>query len=123
MDVFQHMYISGGWKPVQTAIKISTKTILDLAELCLNELGYDFLFTGRLTQDIIENLFSVIRYRRPTPTPLQVTQRLRQTTISMLLREVSGSSYDFETEGEILINIFEELKFAALDTALNNNGY
>jgi hypothetical protein len=49
------------WKPIQTGVILTTKSILDLQNLFLNEKKYSFLLTSRFSQDCLENVFSQIR--------------------------------------------------------------
>jgi hypothetical protein len=39
------------WKPIQTGVILTTKSILDLQNLFLNEKKYSFLLTSRFSQD------------------------------------------------------------------------
>jgi hypothetical protein len=45
---------------------MATESELDLQE----DHGFKFLLTSRLTQDYVENLFSMVRLKNPVPTPL-----------------------------------------------------
>ena len=57
------------WKLVQTGVTLSTKSVLQLADDGLQYLGFQFLITARLTQDCLENLFSIVKSKNPVPTP------------------------------------------------------
>lgn len=84
IQVFRSMSIGqkGYWKPVQFGLIMATKSILELQEYCLNESKYKYLLTGRFTQDCLENLFSLIRFKQPIPNPLLVKQNLKVITIT-----------------------------------------
>lgn len=86
----------GKWKPVQTHIMMATQAIIDIQEILLNERGYSFVQTAKFLNDIVENLFSIVRLQRPKPTPLQFKHRLRQIVISQLNEKVKNSSYDHD---------------------------
>ncbi|XP_034253768.1 uncharacterized protein LOC117652783 [Thrips palmi] len=95
IKIFKDMKVEGGWKPVQTHLVMATESILEISEHLLEECGYDFLFVGRFLQDIVENLFSVIRMQRPTPGPVELKYRLKQCALSQFNKEIKNSSYDF----------------------------
>jgi len=63
LDVIREVKFSGKacWKPIQSGIQLSTKTVLDLYSDLVTNGCYNFLMTGRLTQDCVENLFSCVR--------------------------------------------------------------
>lgn len=69
MDVFRTMHVGpkGAWKPSQSALLISTKSMLDIQEDFLTNKNYVFILTSRFTQDCLENLFSVMRARQAVP--------------------------------------------------------
>lgn len=65
LDLFKKMTIhlpgkSPSRKPVQTGVVISTTAALSLQNLYLTQNNFKCLFLSRLTQDALENLFSVI---------------------------------------------------------------
>lgn len=63
IKIFSEMHVrtDNRWKPAQCGVLISTNAILGLQHYFLNERGYEFLFTGRFTQDFLENLFSLTK--------------------------------------------------------------
>jgi len=65
IDIFNQMEIGtpSAWKPIQTAVLMSTTSLLQLSKYLLNEIGFQFVLSARFTQDCIENLFSVIRMK------------------------------------------------------------
>lgn len=84
MTIIYELKIGGTseWKPVQSRIVLATKTALDVHEEYLNKHGYSYVMGGRLTQDALENLFSVIRSRTPIPGPHDFKISLRLITLS-----------------------------------------
>jgi hypothetical protein len=46
---------------------LATQTVLDYQKLSLEQEGFKYVMLGRLTQDALENLLSVIRSRRSVP--------------------------------------------------------
>lgn len=81
------------WKPYQTAILISTQTVIDLSQYLLNR-NFTFFFPSRLTQDCLENLFSIVRLKNVVPHAVQFKNNLKLICISQYMREVSKSNYD-----------------------------
>lgn len=51
------------FKPVQKGIILSTTLIINLVQYLLNHCNFQFVLTRRLTQDCIENLFSLLRHK------------------------------------------------------------
>ena len=82
----------GAWKPVQSGIQLSTKSIIELSEDLLESSG--FLLTSRFTQDCLENVFSSVRYKNPVPTPLEFKNALKLISVSQFLKQSSASSYN-----------------------------
>lgn len=92
--IFKNMTIGrGGWKPIQTGVILSTTTVLELAEKLLQD-KVSFLMTGRLTQDCLENLFSVVRSKNPVPSCLESQRVLKTICTAQFMRKVKHSSYD-----------------------------
>ncbi|XP_036147613.1 uncharacterized protein LOC118647242 isoform X1 [Monomorium pharaonis] len=84
--VFRYMKIGtkGHWKPVQTGLLMVVECLLFLQNYFLNEVGLSFLLLGRFTQDCLENLFSLLRFRQPVPYALHFKQNLKMITLSQL---------------------------------------
>jgi len=63
LDVIRAVKFSGKacWKPIQSGIQLSTQTVLDLYCYLVTNGSYNFLMTGRLTQDCVDNLFTVLQ--------------------------------------------------------------
>ena len=83
----------GDWKPVQTAVILSTTSVLHLQEhlLVTND---RFLLTLRLIRDCLENLFSTVRLRSPIPSTLEFKRNLRNICVSQFLKVPENTSYD-----------------------------
>lgn len=54
------------------------------------------LMGGRMTSDIIENIFSRIRAARPNATSKQFRKRLKKLCVSQCMQQVLGSSYNWD---------------------------
>lgn len=96
------------WKPVQTGIILSTKSVLDLNRFFLHERNYDFLLTSRFVQDGLENVFCTLRQKQSKPSALQFKQNLRLHCVSQYLNYTKTSSYE-EDAREILPGFLEYL--------------
>lgn len=86
----------GSWKPCQKGVLISTTSILEIQKLCLEERNYQFLLTGRFTQDCVENLFSLVRTKQAVPNPLQFKSNLKIIMLSQYMKDVSKGSYEMD---------------------------
>lgn len=96
-QIFRSMLIGkkGHWKPVQSGVIMATESIIELQQYFLNEKGYNILFlTGRFTQDCLENLFSLLRFKQPIPNPLLVKQNLKVITITQVCSCFKITSYN-----------------------------
>ncbi|TGZ57006.1 uncharacterized protein DBV15_10451 [Temnothorax longispinosus] len=82
----------GRWKPFQTALIISTKTVIELSKDLLSN-GFTFFLASRLTQDCLENLFSIIRLKNVIPNALQFKNNLKLITISQFMKPICKSNY------------------------------
>ena len=51
IQLFLEITIGDQWKPVQTAIVTTTKSILDLQKLLIETHGFKFVLTARFSQD------------------------------------------------------------------------
>ncbi|XP_071576398.1 uncharacterized protein [Temnothorax nylanderi] len=100
--VFQHMKVGelGRWKPVQAAVVMASTAILLLQDYFLQKRGYIFLLTWRFTQDCLENLFSLLRFRLPTPNALNLKDNLKVITLTQLCQQIKNSNYDFDLSEE-----------------------
>jgi hypothetical protein len=69
------------WKPFQTGCLLATQTALDYQQIYLEE-GFQSVMLRRLTQDALENLFSVISSRRSVPDAREFRSVLRLVCLS-----------------------------------------
>lgn len=53
----------GKWKPFQRGMLVATTSILEMSKFLLEQ-GFDYVLPGRLTQDCLENLFSIMQRKR-----------------------------------------------------------
>lgn len=67
----------------------------------MHERKYQYVLTARFTQDCLENLFSCIRVKQPTPNALQFKQNLKLIAISQYLKSPYTSNYN-KDDGEII---------------------
>ncbi|KAM7293588.1 uncharacterized protein ISCGN_023199 [Ixodes scapularis] len=102
LDLFKKMTIhlpgkSPSWKPVQKGVVISTTAALSLQNLYLTQNNFKYLFLSRLTQNALENLFSVIkRQMNATPRPLQFKTALRTITLSQFFQPCRTGNYEMD---------------------------
>ena len=74
----------GSWKPIQTGIVTTTKSVLGLQDLLLNKKDMKFVMTSRFSQDALENLFGQVRFKNPVPTAKEFKTNLRVITVAQL---------------------------------------
>lgn len=135
MSIFQRMNVGSRnlWKPSQTGLLISTKSMLDIQEDCLKNKGYAFILTSRFTQDCLENLFSAVRARQVIPNAVQFKAHLKLITVGQYLKDVSKSSYDADDrqfladflDTPLLPTVYQEVtvpeNFEPTEIVLNNS--
>jgi len=97
---------SGKWVPIQTGIVLTTTAILEI-QVRLFADGFEFILTARFSQDKLENLFSQLRRRRPTPTAYEFENALKIVTISQFLYQVRGGSYE-EDDAHYIADFFSK---------------
>lgn len=97
----------GKWKPVQTGFLLSTTSIITLAEILLKDQPY--ILTARFTQDCLENLFSTIRLKGPTPSPAEFKMHLKLVTVAQFLKCSSHSNYDID-DSDYLADFLQTLQ-------------
>ena len=85
---------NGNWKPVQTAVIMSTTTVLQLTLVLLRDRGFNYFLPSHLSQDCIENLFSVIRLKNIIPNAFQFKNNLKLISISQFMKSISNSNYE-----------------------------
>ncbi|CAL1677325.1 unnamed protein product [Lasius platythorax] len=95
IDLFTNLTVDneGHFKPVQKGMIITTTSILELTNYLLEKRAFQFVFIGRMIQDCVENLFSVIRSKNPVPNALQFKNNLKLISVSLYVRPVSRSNY------------------------------
>ncbi|KAK3907896.1 Transposable element P transposase [Frankliniella fusca] len=93
IEVFSTLSVGNNWKPVQTHVIMATAALIQISSHLLFVRKYDFVFMGRFTNDISENIFSDIRRSRPTPTALEAKYALKMQTLSQCTRRVMKSQY------------------------------
>lgn len=73
---------------------ITTTSVSELTNYLLEKRAFQFVLTGRMTQDCVENLFSVIRSKNPIPNALQFKNNLKLISVSLYVRPVSRGNYE-----------------------------
>uniref|UniRef100_A0A8C4Q829 THAP domain-containing protein 1 n=1 Tax=Eptatretus burgeri TaxID=7764 RepID=A0A8C4Q829_EPTBU len=108
IKIFKDLKIGsdGEWKPIQTGVILSTTSVLDISEELLDA-GHKFLLTSRLTQDCLENLFSVVRLRKPVPTAREFKYALRMISSAQFLTVPCTDSYQ-QDDGEFLAHFLNQ---------------
>ncbi|XP_075534603.1 uncharacterized protein LOC142568607 [Dermacentor variabilis] len=97
------------WKPCQAGLLIATTVVIHLQEVLLGNEGYDFFLTSRLLQDCLENLFSVVRLRKPVPSAYDMKCALRLVSVSQFLFTPRTTSYDLD-DREYLVDLLSQAK-------------
>ncbi|KAH7946795.1 hypothetical protein HPB52_004266 [Rhipicephalus sanguineus] len=95
-DTLRHMKMgpTAHWKPSQAGLLISTSVVLSLAEELLSLRGYKYLLISRLIQDCLENVFSIVRMKKPVPSAYDVKSSLKLICVGQFLHTPKSSSYD-----------------------------
>jgi hypothetical protein len=112
VDLFRFIKIGKGWKPVQTGMIMATKSILEIQDVLLMVYLFKLVLTGRLSQDSLENLFSMIRSKNPIPTAKEFKYNLRAICIAQYLKEHKNSNYQFD-DRDCLAEFLENKKASA----------
>ncbi|KAK3930608.1 Transposable element P transposase [Frankliniella fusca] len=86
----------GEWKPCQRGMRVLIESYFHLIPYFLETRGYSFLMLGRLTDDCIENIFSLIRFRQPVPHAQSVLHCLKVIVLAQFAECIKGSSYDYD---------------------------
>lgn len=119
--VVKNMRIGDGqWKPVQTGILLSTHSVISLSQHLLGEHGIHFLLTARFTQDCLENLFSSVRIKNATPTPVEFKKALKIITVAQFLKTAKHGSYDTD-DSTYLADYLEQVKLDIDETGSSIN--
>ena len=101
--------VKGSWKPIQTGVVTTTKSIIGLQDFLLNKKGFKYVLTSRFSQDALENLFSQVRLKNPVPTAKEFKTNLRAITIAQYLTEKKDSNYQND-ESEYLADFLNQSK-------------
>ena len=109
IDLFKNLKIGerGDWKPVQTRIIMSTTSVLEIQDELLNA-GYKFLLTSRITQDCLENLFSMVRLKNPIPSPLAFKYALKIISVSQFMKSLATQGSYQEDDREFAIDFIDQ---------------
>ncbi|KAH7967434.1 hypothetical protein HPB49_024797 [Dermacentor silvarum] len=92
------------WKPSQAGFLIATAVIIRLQDVLLRSEGYQFFLTSRLLQGCLENLFLVIRLRKPVPSAYDMKCALKLVCVSQFFHIPSTTSYDVD-DAQYLIDL------------------
>ena len=85
-------------KPLQRAVLLSAKSLIDLARQLLQKENWKFVMGGRFLGDAVENINSGIRYKNPKPTSLQTRMCVKCLTFLHNLKPPKDASYDADDE-------------------------
>ena len=91
-----NMGATAHWKPSQAGLLVSTTVVLRLSDELLNRRSYKYLLTGRLSQDCLENIFSVLRLRKPVPSAYDIKCALKLICVGQFLYTPTSSSYNVD---------------------------
>lgn len=109
IHVFKYIIVGNrkSWRPIQTGLIISTTSVIEFATYCFEHLKYEYLLTGRLTQDALENLFCTVRIKQRKPSAVVFKNILKIISITQIVADPSNSSYD--ADDRTYINDFLEI--------------
>jgi hypothetical protein len=107
-DVTYNMTINK-WLPFQSGILLATKSTLDFQKIYLEVENFDFVMSGRLTQDCLENTFSSIRSRQSVPDAHMFKVSLRLVCLGQFESHSKSTSYEND-EGIFFIKYCSQLK-------------
>ena len=105
MSEFRDYYISlklssnqkEALKPSQKGVILSVNGLQWLAEFFILKQKYDFFLPGRVSNDSIENLHSVVRQYNRLPTPLMYRRYLKAIAMTQCLKPYSkGMAYELD---------------------------
>lgn len=110
-----NMRVTAHWKPSQAGLLVSTTVVLRLSEELLEKHGYLYLLTPRLIQDCLENVFSVVRLKKPVPSAYDVKCALKAICVSQFLHTPKSSSYNIDDSSYLADPLYPSLKKLAED--------
>ena len=100
-------------KPFKWGSLLATTSIKLLASNLLEVSSFDFIRCGKLSTEAIENLFSSVRRRKVTPTPLEFKYILRALMVIKWMKPQKGHNYDeadVDEDGDVRHTWMAELK-------------
>uniref|UniRef100_A0A147BN90 Putative tick transposon n=1 Tax=Ixodes ricinus TaxID=34613 RepID=A0A147BN90_IXORI len=103
------------WKPSQAGLLISTSVVLSLSEELLNRYSYKYVLTGRLNQDCLENIFSVVRLKKPVPNAYDMKCALKLICVGQFLHTPKSTSYDIDDSLHLVDLLDPDFKTKPLD--------
>ena len=113
-DYFKFLKVSPKQKDsyikFQRATVLSCHSLIWLARHMVEEKGFKFFLGGRVTNDPVENLHSVIRGHDPKPTPLNYKRILKAVIMTQFLKPITNidnTAYesDHEENSKFLIDL------------------
>ena len=115
MELIQKLQVGDKhiWKPWQTGILITTKSVIELSRYLLEFQNFSFILTSRFSQDCLENVFYVLRSKHVVPDVLQLKNDLKLLSVAQYMKKVSNSRYEEDDRGflsEFLDDLAEKYK-------------
>lgn len=92
------------WKSSQAGLMISTTVVLHHQGTLLSSEYYKFFLTSKIQQNCLENLFSVVRLRRPVPNAYDMKCALKLVCVSQFSHAPTTTSYDVD-DSQYLVDI------------------
>jgi hypothetical protein len=114
MDTTRKLNV-GAWKPFQTGLMLATQTALDFQQEYLENYNFKYVLLGRLTQEALENLFSVVRRRR------DFKGALRLITLAQFDTQIGHGHVSYpQSDSQYLIRYCKSIKKTLLNFWQNN---
>ena len=82
-----------GLKPSQEGVILSTSSFQWIAENLIQE-GYDYVLSGKMSQNTLENLWSQYRHKIVTPTALNFIRLTKPICLGQFFTRPKGASYE-----------------------------
>lgn len=104
-DIMYNLTVNNTWKPFQTSVILSTQTALDLQKIYLKQEKFQYFMFGRLTQGVLKNAFSTIKFTQPVPDAHMFRVSLRLVCLSQFQTEVKRSNlylWSFKSSHQVL---------------------
>lgn len=113
MEIVDNMEVGDQkvWKPTQTGALISTKSMIQVQNILLNQKNYNFLLTGRFSSNYLENLFNVLKAKKIKANVQNVEQNLKILCVAQYLKCTKNSSIDEDDRA-----IFQRSNFIGVTT-------